>query len=460
MRNRFDILLSGTVPATSHVPVEAPQTGFHILVLGDFSGGRPAPSAPQRIDLDTIDHALARFSARIEMDLDSGRWIIEPRAMSDLEPDALIRLPWFTRLRELRTRLQNTGDFPAAARELIALENPANPGPPSAAPSPETESPQQLMERLLGPRPPMASPVPSPASSPAAALIRQAAEGSVAGVNAAEQADAIARVDRLIAEQMRALLHRPEFQRLEAAWRGLDFLVHRLELGEEAVLHGVDMSRPALAAAAASGELAALVSRTRCHAVAALHEFGTSEEDLALLAAGADGATRSGALFLAGLDRAATAELAGATEIAWPAWNQLRQTPAARRLILTAPRWLLRLPYGAKTSPVEQFAFEEMPAPRAEDYLWGHGALLGVCALAEEFIENGVIRPQLRRDMEGLPLHIYREDGESKMTPCAELWLSDGQAGRFDAAGVSALQSKAGVDAVVVNLRPVAPDAR
>ncbi len=459
MRSRFDILLSGTVPASAHASERLPEDHFSILVIGDFSGDRAAPAAPRKIDLDTIDQALARFGARIEVELAHGRCVIEPHALADLEPDALIHLPCFARLRGLRTRLQDTSGFSAAVRELIALENPAGAAPPSAVPpavpSAETESSRQLLERLLGPRPPLASAAPSPA----AALIQQAAAGSIASVNAAEQADAIARVDRLIAETMRALLHRPEFQGLEAAWRELDFLVHRLELGGDVALQAVDIGRPALAAAAASGKLAALISGTRCHVAAALHEFGTGEDDLNLLASCADGATRNGALFIASLDRAATAELAGAVETARPAWNRLRQSPAARRLMLTAPRWLLRLPYGAKTNPVGQFAFEEMPVPRAEEYLWGHGALLAACALAGEFLASGTIPPHLRRDIEGLPLHTFREDGESKMTPCAEIGLSDEQAERFDAAGVSVLQTKAGADAVTVNLRPVAPDA-
>lgn len=40
-------------------------------------------------------------------------------------------------------------------------------------------------------------------------------------------------------------------------------------------------------------------------------------------------------------------------------WRSLRESEDSRYIGLTMPRFLARLPYGAKTDPVEAFAFEE-----------------------------------------------------------------------------------------------------
>ena len=43
----------------------------------------------------------------------------------------------------------------------------------------------------------------------------------------------------------------------------------------------------------------------------------------------------------------------------YAAWRSLRESEDARYLGLCMPRFLARLPYGAKTEPVEEFDFEE-----------------------------------------------------------------------------------------------------
>src|SRR4029077_1886101 len=51
---------------------------------------------------------------------------------------------------------------------------------------------------------------------------------------------AIAHIDALLTRQVNAILHNPALQRLEAAWRGLDYLVGRAEEAENVkvrVLH-------------------------------------------------------------------------------------------------------------------------------------------------------------------------------------------------------------------------------
>src|SRR5260370_36828504 len=60
-----------------------------------------------------------------------------------------------------------------------------------------------------------------------------------------------------------------------------------------------------------------------------------------------------------------------------PHWDELRSIPEASYLGLALPRFLLRLPYGAQSSPIDAFPFEEMPpaAPVHSHFLWGNPAL-------------------------------------------------------------------------------------
>jgi type VI secretion system protein ImpC len=108
------------------------------------------------------------------------------------------------------------------------------------------------------------------------------------------------------------------------------------------------------------------------------------------------------------------------------AWESLRKHPEAAYIGLALPRFLLRLPYGANADPIEAFPFEEMLSPpRHDDYLWGNPCFGCVYLLAEAFSQDGWnLRPGAIQDIGSLPVHIYKKQGESVMTPCAEAFLS------------------------------------
>src|SRR5215472_4926358 len=96
------------------------------------------------------------------------------------------------------------------------------------------------------------------------------------------------------------------------------------------------------------------------------------------------------------------------------AWGALRKLPEASYAGLALPRFLLRLPYGKETDPAELFDFEEMPQSTAhEDYLWGNPAFVCAALLAQAFSKEGWrMRPGTIRQIDGLPLHAYQENGE------------------------------------------------
>src|SRR5262249_33989621 len=103
------------------------------------------------------------------------------------------------------------------------------------------------------------------------------------------------------------------------------------------------------------------------------------------------------------------------------AWQALRQLPESAHLGLALPRFLLRLPYGREASSVEQFHFEELDGGAGhEAFLWGSPGLLCACLLGEAFSRRGWdIGRGLGQEVGGLPVCVYRADGESPALPCA-----------------------------------------
>jgi type VI secretion system protein ImpC len=273
--------------------------------------------------------------------------------------------------------------------------------------------------------------------------------------------DLVAAVESALSERLRSLLHSPAFQALESAWRGAQFLVQTLELDEDLSLHLLDLSRDQLERelAAAGDEPAAALHRLlveeACGSpggepwtlVVGLYTFG--REDTPLLERIGRLAAEARAVFLSGFDYG---QATPTREASAEPWAALRGSPAAHRLVLALPRFLLRLPYGPETEPMDAFTFVENPLPPApERYLWGHPALACGCLLAQAYRESGwALRPGEIAELGGLPLHAFKQDGESRMTPCAEHWLSDADAEALRGEGFTVLQSVRGRDAVRV----------
>jgi type VI secretion system ImpB/VipA family protein len=462
-------LTAGAV--TGEVP-ERPreETPFRILVLGDFSGqGRSAeqPVAQRklrRVDRDNLEEVLAALAPSVNVPRGPSpqeREAITFRELEDFEPHRLIeRLRLFQSLGELRERLQDPARFAAAAAEIqgwgAAPDRPAPPVPESQGHDSAPVSPENLLDQMLGE-------TESPRSLKAAGLSGQPfgsewdcfLKDIVRPYQVARAdprlADYEALLDEAISAQLRTILHHADFQALEATWRGLDFLVRRLETDETLQIHLLDVTRAELAAdllnvddLSTTGTYRHLVDRTMGTAqgqpwavLVSLYTFGPGQQELELLANLARIASAVGAPFLAAADSRflGCPSLASSTEPAdWrmddeaqQAWGELRARPEAAFLGLTLPRLLLRLPYRQDARPAEGLAFEELPAGSShESYLWGNPALAGALLLGQAFTQSGWdLHPGELLDITELPVHIYEEEGERQAKPCAEVLLSD-----------------------------------
>ncbi len=440
----------------SETSVSLVERPFHIAVLGDFSGRRSrsvmetgrelAAKRPIVIDRDNFDDVVERLAVELDLPV-AGR--IRFRELEDFHPDRLYsELEMFRKLREASEELE------------VSIPQPAAPVPPPAPREPDLNL-DGLLEAAVEATGAEGTP---PKGGPRDEL-RKWVEERVAP-HLEPRADPRkqeweALIGKTVAAQMRALLHFRDFQDLEAAWRSLFFLVRRLETGPMLKIHLLDISAPELAADLAEVEdlretglhrlLAGVATDVPWGVVACLCSFGPGSDSLRTLARLSTITGSLGTPLLA----AADPRLAGCKSLAqtpdpddWdresPAeWREFRKLAVARGVGLALPRFLLRLPYGADTDPCEEIEFEEMgDAPEHERYLWGNPAVACVFLLAEAFLAGGWgFQPGERSQIDGLPLHIYRQDGESVAQPCAETLLTERAAERLLDAGLMPLVS-------------------
>lgn len=470
-----------------------PETPFRIAILGDFSGranrGQSEPLAGRRavlVDRDSFEEVLSKAGATLKLRLSSGSdFTLRFSEFDDFHPDRIFeRLDLFRELREAREKLENPQTFKAAAQEMGILPAAASSAPraapvsrPPAPPDAGSLVSGNLLDQMIEQTETRSAETkPDRAPDELMEFVKRVVEPHlVPGVDP-RQAEVVARVDRAIGDAMGALLHSPDFQGLEAAWRAVDFLVRRVETSPQLKLYLLDVSKAELAADLLSsddlhstGVYKLLVEKSIAtpgaepwSVLVGNYTFEPTLDDVELLRRLAMIGAAARAPFLG----AADSELLGSKSLVanpdprdWrlnqasegvQAWRLFRQLPEARWAGLALPRFLLRLPYGHKTGPTEQFDFEEMPPQSShEKYLWGNPAFAVALLLAQAFSDDGwEMRPGTHSEVDGLPLHVYQEDGESAVKPCAEVLLTEESAEQILEAGLMPLVSLKDRDAV------------
>jgi type VI secretion system protein ImpC len=499
---------SGSDSAVRGVP--DPERPFRIALLGDFSGRangglcEPGSKLASRreilVDRDNFDEVLAEVSPELRLPVGRGgaMEVLRLSELDDFLPDRLYEhVEMFARLRDLRLRLSDPSTFAAAAAELglaahfSEKENTIFAAPPIAPPpSPESLAGENLLDQMIAQTEGLSAEPPSRrAPDEIQEFVRRVTEPHLIAAPDARQMEVLALVDRAIGAQMRALLHVPDFQALEAAWRAAFFLIRRVETSPQLKIHLIDVSRDELAAdlegngdLGESGLYRLLVEKTvgtpgaePWTLLVGNCTFGPGRADAEQLRKLAKIASAAGASFLAAADpRLVGCPSFGASPSprdwriqALPEdaqeWDALRALPQAPHVGLVLPRFLLRLPYGKSTHEVESFAFEEMGAePAHEDYLWGNPAFAAALLLAQAYSEEGWdMRPGAVAAIDGLPLHVHERDGERELKPCAEALLTEDATEQILDCGLMPLVSLKERDVVrIVRFQSIARPAR
>ena len=470
---------------------EAP---FRIALIGNFSGSNHAGDERAPIgsrstilvDRDNFNQVLSRIGPTIRLPMEGAEaLVLRFRELEDFHPDRLFEtVSLFRRLREVRQQLKDPATFPAAA-EALGLS--AKPKPSTTRSNAATSVESGLAAITADRAGSLLDDIVKESEAPAGGrssgrpdqlqeFVQRVTKPHLVADVDDRQTAALEMIDRVLSAQMRALLHAPAFQALEAAWRAVYFLVRRVETSTQLKLYLIDISQEELYRDLLSSPdlrntqaYRLLVEKTvgspgaeTWALLAGNYTFGSTRHDAEALARIAKIAQVAGAPFLA----AASPLLLGCRSLAetphprdWKlvmepdaaqAWDALRRSPEAAWVGLALPRFLLRLPYGKETDPTESFDFEEVSGePEHEDYLWGNPAFACALLLAQSFSEDGwEMRPGTHSNIEGLPLHVYKHNGESELKPCAEVLMTEEAAVQILEHGVMPLASMKGSDAI------------
>ena len=267
----------------------------------------------------------------------------------------------------------------------------------------------------------------------------------------------IAQIDALLSAQLNEIMHAPEFQKLEASWRGLHYLVDKSETGTLLKLRVLNATKQELSKdleKAVEFDQSALFKKVYEEEFGMFggapfgtligdFEFGKHPQDISLLEKISNVAAAAHAPFISAAspellnlesftqldDPRDLAKIFDTTEYA--KWRSFRDSEDSRYIGLTAPHILMRLPYGEATAPVEAFKFEEdVDGMNHSKYLWGNAAYAFGTRLTESFAKynwcaaiRGVEGGGL---VEGLPTHTFKtDDGDIALKCPTEIAITD-----------------------------------
>jgi len=267
----------------------------------------------------------------------------------------------------------------------------------------------------------------------------------------------IAQIDHLLSLQVNEIMHHADFQRLEGSWRGLKYLMNQSETGAMLKVKVLNVSKKDLLRdlqRAPEFDQSAMFKKvyeeeygvfggTPFGALVGDYYFDKSGQDIEVLEKISSVAAAAHAPFMTAashemLSLESFAELDSPRDLAkifdnteYAKWKGFRASEDSRYIALTAPRVLMREPYGSTTVPIETFNYEErVDGTNHDHYLWGNAAYALAANVNKAFamygwtasirgVESGGL-------VEQLPIHNFRtESGEIAMKCPTEVQITD-----------------------------------
>ena len=259
----------------------------------------------------------------------------------------------------------------------------------------------------------------------------------------------IAQIDHLVSLQLNEVLHHQDFQKLEASWRGLKYLMDQSETSDKLKIRVLNVTKKELLRdlqRAPEFDQSALFKKVYeeeygvfggapFSALLGNYEFGRGPEDIELLEKISNVAAAAHAPFLTGtspdmlnMDSFSTidaprdmAKIFDSAEYA--KWKSFRQSEDSRYVGLCLPHILMRLPYGKNGASIEGFNYEEgVDGSDHNKYLWGNAAWALGARLTAAFANYGwcaAIRGVEGGGLvEGLPTHTFTTDSGDVALKC------------------------------------------
>jgi type VI secretion system protein ImpC len=275
---------------------------------------------------------------------------------------------------------------------------------------------------------------------------------------------AIDAIDAKLSAQLNAIMHHPRFLQLEGSWRGLNHLVMNSETGTSLKIRVLNASKREL-----NRDLTRAVEFDQSQLFKKIYEneFGTPggepygaligdyewtahPDDIETLRLVSNVAAGAFAPFIS----AAGAKMFGFeewTELSRPRdlakifetqeytkWRSFRDSEDSRFVSLVLPRVIARLPYGAATKPIDEFAYEEAPSDETgaarpmqhNEYCWMNAAYVMGARLTDAYAKTGfcvAIRgAEGGGRVENLPTHVFTSDDGDLDSKCpSEIGITD-----------------------------------
>lgn len=274
---------------------------------------------------------------------------------------------------------------------------------------------------------------------------------------------------------MREILHHPQYQALESAWRGLEWLLKRTQKADRIQVVLFDITFDELSAdLMASNDL----SQTAIHqlliektaespdgqpwaVVVGNFTFDETTDHAELLGRMAKIGARAGAPVLAGVTSKAAQESYEVPADGKPAWQALRELYESAYLGLATPGFLLRPPFGEEYRPAESFRFEEFSGT-PDGYLWGNPAVACAGLLALGYMKSGWgFQPSQTLALDNMPMHTYRDVEGEAVAVCAEARFTSSVGEELAKRGFMPLLAVRGRDSVeFATIRPMSLEGK
>jgi len=285
----------------------------------------------------------------------------------------------------------------------------------------------------------------------------------------------IGEIDKRISQQVDEVMHQPDFQKLESAWRGVKMVVDRADFRENIKMEllsvskeemmedfedAPDITKSGLYKHVYSAEYGQFGGKPYASIISDYH-FGPGSQDVALLSKLSSVSAMSHAPFIAG----AGAEFFGLDSFEgmpnlkdlesifegpqYAKWQSFRESDDSRNVGLALPRFLLRQPYGSENK-TKSFNYSENIEGSKEHFLWGNSSFAFATNLTRSYAKYrwtpNIIGPQSGGMVEDLPIHQYTENGEIKHMPPVEITLSDRREFELSEQGFMGLTVRKGSD--------------
>ncbi len=293
----------------------------------------------------------------------------------------------------------------------------------------------------------------------------------------------IAAIDAKLTEQVNEIIHHESFRQLEGTWRGLHYLINNTETDETLKIRVMNISKKDVGKVIKKFKGVAwdqsplfkqiyeaeygTIGGEPFGCLVSDYSFDHTPPDVEILQGMGQIAAAAHAPFLAGaapklMNMESWRELADPRDLTkifqtadYAPWRSLRESEDSRYIGLAMPRYLARIPYGSKTNPVEDFAFEEDTGNADHNkYVWSNASfamavninrsfkLYGWCTRIRGVESGGVV--------ESLPCHTFpTDDGGVDMKCPTEIAITDRREAELAKNGLMPLLHRKGTDMAV-----------